>query len=92
MDGSYYHVDVSKAAENGFDRCFLKSDEGFWGTYRWDVSSYPKCTDTADVSGLFPAEAPLPEEPLAEKPEAPEAASEEADGESDEAESVQNNG
>ncbi len=85
-------MDVSKAAENGFDRCFLKSDERFWGAYRWDVSSYPKCTDTADVSGLFPAEVPLPEEPLAEESEAPEAALEKADGESEEAESGQNNG
>ena len=80
VDGSYYHVDVSKAAENGFERCFLMNDERFWGVYRWDVSSYPKCTDTPDVSKLFPAEVPLPAEPAAEEIETPEPASEEAAG------------
>jgi len=24
--------------------CFLKSDESFWESYRWDMSSYPACT------------------------------------------------
>ena len=53
-DGSFCHVDVSKAAENGIENSFLKSDERFWGAYRWDLSSYPKCTGVQDLSALFP--------------------------------------
>ena len=64
--GSSYHADVSKAAVNGYENTFLKNDESFWGAYRWDVSSYPKCTGTIDLSELFP------EEPEAEEPLLPE--------------------
>ena len=66
--GSSYHADVSKAAVNGFENTFLKNDEDFWGAYRWDVSSYPKCTGRIDLSELFPGETETedlfpPEEP-----------------------------
>ncbi len=70
VDGSYYHVDVSKAAGSGFDSTFLKNDERFWGAYRWDVSSYPKCTGTPDLSALFPEEGFPPEEEPAPTEEA----------------------
>ena len=54
IDGASYHADVSKAAANGYENTFLKNDERFWGAYRWDVSSYPKCTGRLDLSELFP--------------------------------------
>ena len=38
-----YHVDVTECARNGMESGFLRNDESFWGLYRWDVSSYPKC-------------------------------------------------
>lgn len=44
VDGSYYHVDASECIRSGLEGSFLKNDEGFWGNYRWDVASYPKCT------------------------------------------------
>ena len=71
--GSSYHADVSKAAVNGFENTFLKNDEDFWGAYRWDVSSYPKCTGTIDLSELFPEETEaedllLPEESTEAEP------------------------
>ncbi len=58
VDGNSYHVDVSKAAVNGYENTFLKNDERFWGAYRWDVSSYPKCTGEIDLSGLLPEQEP----------------------------------
>ena len=61
-DGSFCHVDVSKAAANGFENTFLKSDERFWGAYRWDVSSYPKCAGAQDLSALLPEPDFPPEE------------------------------
>ena len=61
VDGSSYHVDVSKAAVNGYGNSFLKNDERFWGAYRWDVSSYPKCTDEADLSALLQEQEPQEE-------------------------------
>lgn len=44
VDGSYYHVDTAECIRSGLEGSFLKNDESFWGNYRWDVSSYPKCT------------------------------------------------
>ena len=45
IDGNYYHVDISEAMSGAIEDYFLKNDEGFWGQYRWDVASYPKCTE-----------------------------------------------
>lgn len=42
IDGDYYHVDVSR--QNDDDSRIFANDEHFWGEYRWDVASYPKCT------------------------------------------------
>lgn len=44
VDGNYYHVDASECIRSGLEGSFLKNDESFWGNYRWDVASYPKCT------------------------------------------------
>ena len=44
IDGSYYHVDVSRCMDGDFSDGFLLNDESIWGTHRWDVSSYPKCS------------------------------------------------
>ena len=43
VDGNFYHVDVSAAIQRGIETGVLFSDERFWGDYRWDVASYPKC-------------------------------------------------
>ena len=53
LDGSYYHVDVSAAISGGPENSFMKNDEGFWGLYRWDVASYPKCTGELEYSDLM---------------------------------------
>lgn len=53
LDGSYYHVDVSAAISQGAEGNFLETDEGFWGLYRWDVASYPKCTGELEYSDLM---------------------------------------
>ncbi len=44
VDGNYYHVDATECIRSASESAFLKNDEGFWGNYRWDVASYPKCT------------------------------------------------
>ena len=43
VDGNYYHVDATECIRSGLESGFLKNDESFWGNYRWDVASYPKC-------------------------------------------------
>ena len=45
VDGNYYHVDVTASIQAASVDKFLESDEDFWGLYRWDVPSYPKCTE-----------------------------------------------
>ena len=44
IDGSCYHVDVYECINSGLESSFMVNDEDFWGNYRWDVASYPKCT------------------------------------------------
>ena len=53
IDGSYYHVDITAAIENGAEAGFLMNDEMAWGHYRWDVSSYPKCSGELRCSDLL---------------------------------------
>ena len=53
IDGSYYHVDISAAIEDGAEAGFLMNDEMAWGHYRWDVSSYPKCSGELRCSDLL---------------------------------------
>ena len=44
IDGSYYHFDPYDFLESDTDRIYLKSDSDMWNSYRWDTSSYPKCS------------------------------------------------
>ena len=53
IDGSYYHVDITAAIEDGAEAGFLMNDEMAWGHYRWDVSSYPKCSGELRCSDLL---------------------------------------
>lgn len=43
IDGDYYHVDVSRAADAGISSVFLRSDKDIWGAYWWDYEDYPTC-------------------------------------------------
>ena len=54
MDDSYYHVDITQCARGGPALGFMQNDESFWGSYRWDVASYPKCTGTRSFFDFFP--------------------------------------
>lgn len=53
IDGSYYHVDVSAAITGDAENSFLAADADFWGLYRWDVASYPKCDGELQYSDLL---------------------------------------
>jgi hypothetical protein len=52
VDGDYYHVDAAGCISSGLDNSFLVNDENFWGNYRWDVASYPKCNGTLSYKSL----------------------------------------
>lgn len=52
-DDSYYHVDIIQCMKGGPILGFMKNDEAFWGSYRWDVGSYPKCTGTNSFFDFF---------------------------------------
>ncbi len=54
VEDSYYHVDITSCAVGGPGLGFLRSDESFWGAYRWDVAAYPKCADTRSFFDFFP--------------------------------------
>lgn len=45
INGDYYHVDAG-LAEADPETSFMKPDQSFWESYRWDVASYPACTGT----------------------------------------------
>lgn len=53
-DNGYYHVDAGLMDYRDAELCFMKTDEDFWSTYRWDMSSYPACMPLPE-----PSEAPL---------------------------------
>lgn len=44
IDDYFCHIDAGLLNGREPDDCFLKSDEAFWESYRWDMSSYPACT------------------------------------------------
>lgn len=54
IDDSYYHADITQCARGGPALGFLRSDESLWGSYRWDVASYPKCADSRSFFDFFP--------------------------------------
>lgn len=72
VNGEYYHVDAgleNASAENNF----LKPDQSFWESYRWDVASYPACTGSLTYEALVrQADSTGEEKPDAEDRTAPE--------------------
>ena len=46
----YYHVDAGLMDIRDAELCFMKTDEDFWSTYRWDMSSYPACMPLPEPS------------------------------------------
>lgn len=57
VDGSYYHVDPVGAEGGMADITVLGSDQTFWGTYRWDVAAYPKCSGPLSYAQVINGEA-----------------------------------
>ena len=53
IDGNCYHVDVYECINSGLEVSFMVNDEDFWGNYRWDVASYPKCTGEQSYRDLL---------------------------------------
>lgn len=53
VEGSCYHVDAYACIDSGLEGSFLLNDESFWGNYRWDVASYPKCTGSMNYKQLL---------------------------------------
>ena len=50
--GASYHVDTSRAAEQGFASTFLRSDAEMWGGYWWDIEEYPECAGPLSYAAL----------------------------------------
>lgn len=55
VNGDYYHVDAGLASADAAVN-FLKPDQSFWESYRWDVSSYPACTGTLTYADIVSAQ------------------------------------
>ena len=53
INGSYYHVDAYECINSGLESSFMVNDENFWGNYRWDVASYPRCTGEESYRSLL---------------------------------------
>ena len=53
IDGNCYHVDVYECINSGLEGSFMVNDEDFWGNYRWDVASYPRCTGEQSYRDLL---------------------------------------
>lgn len=62
LNGSWYHVDVSRCYDGRFEDGFLLNDESMWNDYRWTISSYPACTGDLRYADLTEEEA-LPQGP-----------------------------
>ncbi len=59
LDGSWYHVDVSRCYDGRFEEGFLLNDESMWNDYRWSIASYPVCAGElsyADIAEEAPPE------------------------------------
>lgn len=52
LDGEHYHVDISDCLQSGMEAGFLLRDEQIWGSYRWNVASYPACTGALKYTDL----------------------------------------
>lgn len=57
VDGSYYHVDPVGALGGMTEMAVLGTDESFWGSYRWDVAAYPKCSGPLSYAQVVNGEA-----------------------------------
>ncbi len=68
LDGSWYHVDVSRCYDGRFADGFLLNDESMWNDYRWTISSYPACAGTLSYADVAEDELP-PQEPQAQAEE-----------------------
>ncbi|NCB50937.1 MAG: transglutaminase domain-containing protein [Clostridia bacterium] len=55
-DGSWYHLDVSRALEDGFAVTFLQNDSYMWDRYWWDTEMYPICDGTLTYSAVVTVE------------------------------------
>ncbi len=55
IDDEYYHVDMGKCLQNGYENSVLLRDENIWESYRWDLSSYPECDGKLSIKD-FPEE------------------------------------
>lgn len=68
LGGEHYHVDLSRTAEDGFSKTFLRDDDSMWGGYWWDNELYPVCAGELSYEQLFEPEPPAPpiqtEEPV----------------------------
>ena len=43
IDGSFYHIDVSRCDISGYESAFLKSDNDIINDYWWDTQNYEAC-------------------------------------------------
>ena len=62
VNGDYYHVDAGLTNAD-INASFLKTDQDFWESYRWDVSSYPVCSGALTYDDLAAQESPAEEAP-----------------------------
>lgn len=60
VDGDYYHVDVTEMINGNLGEGFLSDDEHMWGSYRWDVASYPKCQGELSYDAYLSAQENVP--------------------------------
>lgn len=56
IEESWYHVDVSRAMEDGFAATFLQNDAYMWDHYSWDTDAYPDCDGTLTYSSVVAVE------------------------------------
>lgn len=56
VNGDYYHVDAGLSAASA-ETNFLKTDQSFWESYRWDTASYPACTGSLTYEDMTAGEA-----------------------------------
>ena len=62
VNGDYYHVDAGLTNAD-INASFLKTDQDFWESYRWDVSAYPVCSGALTYDDLAAQESPAEEAP-----------------------------
>jgi hypothetical protein len=55
-DGSWYHVDISRAMSVGLAQTFLLGDSLMWGRYWWDTEQYPACGGDLTYSSVVSAQ------------------------------------